>query len=68
MARAASQCGLRPAEIIAQNQLRRDLPDLLSAGDGMAQRLVEETGKWIGVGVMHVIRVRPSRSARGHTE
>jgi len=35
----------------------RDLPDLLAVGDGMAQRLVAETGKWIGAGVMHVIRV-----------
>ena len=34
-----------------------DLPDLLAAGDGMAQRLVVETGKWIGDGVMHIIRV-----------
>jgi len=35
----------------------RDLRDLLAAGDGMARRLVEETGKWIGAGVMHIIRV-----------
>lgn len=35
----------------------RDLPDLLDAGDGLAKRLVEEAGKWIGAGVMDVIRV-----------
>jgi glucokinase len=35
----------------------RDLPALLAAGDGMAKRLVDETGKWIGAGVMNIIRV-----------
>jgi len=35
----------------------RDLPQLLAQCDGMAHRLVEEAGKWIGAGVMHIIRV-----------
>lgn len=40
----------RPVEL-------RDLPQLLAEGDGMAHRLVDETGMWIGAGVMHVLRV-----------
>lgn len=35
----------------------RDLPALLADGDGMVQRLIQETGRWIGSGVMHIIRV-----------
>lgn len=35
----------------------RDLPNLLAENDGMALRLVEETGQWIGHGLMQVIRV-----------
>lgn len=34
-----------------------DLPDLLKSGDGMAHCLVQETGRWIGVGIMSIIRV-----------
>lgn len=35
----------------------QDLPKLLADGDGMALRLVEEAGHWIGDGVMQTIRV-----------
>lgn len=34
-----------------------DLPELLAANDGMAHRLIEETGNYIGQGVMQIIRV-----------
>ena len=34
-----------------------NLPELLSANDGMAHRLIEETGSYIGQGVMQIIRV-----------
>lgn len=34
-----------------------DLPDLLAANDGMAHRLIVETGQRIGMGVMEVVRV-----------
>ena len=34
-----------------------DLSELLAEGDGMAQRLVRETGTWIGMGLMDIIRV-----------
>lgn len=33
------------------------LPDLLANGDGMAHRLVQETGNWIGAGIMNIVRV-----------
>jgi glucokinase len=33
------------------------MPTLLAAGDGMALRLMREAGHWIGLGVMHVIRI-----------
>lgn len=35
----------------------QDLPSLLANNDGMAQRLIRETGQWIGAGVMSIIRV-----------
>jgi glucokinase len=35
----------------------KDLPKLLADGDGMALRLIQEAGKWIGEGVMQTIRV-----------
>ena len=35
----------------------RDLPALLAANDGMALRLIQETGECLGIGVMQVIRV-----------
>jgi glucokinase len=34
-----------------------DLPNLLAENDGMARRLIQETGQQIGVGVMQIIRV-----------
>ena len=34
-----------------------DLPELLAANDGMAHRVIRETGKWIGMGIMQIIRV-----------
>ncbi|MEI7834466.1 MAG: ROK family protein [bacterium] len=33
------------------------LPELLANGDGMAHRLVQETGMWIGAGIMNIVRV-----------
>ena len=35
----------------------RDLTELLAQGDGMAQRLINETGVWVGAGVMNIIRI-----------
>jgi glucokinase len=35
----------------------RNLPKLLDQGDGMAHTLVNETGTWIGEGVMKILRV-----------
>jgi len=34
-----------------------DLPQLLANGDGMAMRLVQDTGQWLGAGVMDIIRI-----------
>lgn len=35
----------------------QDLPRLLAANDGMAHRLIKETGEYIGLGIMQIIRV-----------
>lgn len=34
-----------------------DLPELLASNDGMSHRVIRETGAWIGIGVMQIIRV-----------